>query len=94
MADVPPVPVRVTDLEPGVFAHLHETRLDEPTRMFLRSLGLTDKSRVRVCKGGEPLIIQVRDTRIGLSRSVGDRIFVVPDPSTRSARSGRASGAC
>ena len=76
MADA--APVRVTDLEPGVFARLHETHLDEPTRLFLRSLGLTDRSRVRVCKRGEPLIIQVRTTRIGLSRSVGERIFVVP----------------
>lgn len=80
MADPTPAPVRVTDLEPGVSARLHETRVDEQTRLFLRSLGLTDRSRVRVCKRGEPVIIQVRTTRIGLSRSVGDQIFVVPDP--------------
>ena len=79
MADRSLVPVRVTDLEPGVSARLHETRVDEHTRLFLRSLGLTDRSRVRMCKRGEPVIIQVRTTRIGLSRSVGDRIFVVPD---------------
>lgn len=79
-SDVPAVPV--TDLEPGVFARLHTTHLDEQTRLFLRSLGLTDQSRVRVCKRGEPLIIQVRTTRIGLARSVGERIFVIPDVST------------
>ena len=79
MADLSPPAVRVTELEPGVFARLHETRLDDQMRLFLRSLGLTDNSRVRVCKRGEPLILQVRTTRIGLSRSVGERIFVVPD---------------
>lgn len=79
MADLSPSVVRVTELEPGVFAHLYETHLDEQMRLFLRSLGLTDNSRLRVCKRGEPLILQVRTTRIGLARSVGERIFVVPD---------------
>jgi Fe2+ transport system protein FeoA len=79
MADLSSVPVRLTDLESGAVARLHETRLDDDTRRFLRSLGLTDASRVRVCKRGEPLIIQVRTTRIGLSRAVGDGILVVPD---------------
>jgi Fe2+ transport system protein FeoA len=47
--------------------------------LFLRSLGLTDDSTLRVCKRGEPLIIQVRTTRIGLSRAVGHDILVVPE---------------
>jgi Fe2+ transport system protein FeoA len=79
MADLPLAPVRLTDLASGAVARLHETRLDDDTRRFLRSLGLTDASRVRVCQRGEPLIIQVRTTRIGLSRAVGDGILVVPD---------------
>jgi Fe2+ transport system protein FeoA len=78
MADLTSAAVRVTDLEPGTSARLHDTDLDEQTRLFLRSLGLTDRSQVRVCKRGEPLIIQVRSTRIGLSRAVGERIFVIP----------------
>jgi Fe2+ transport system protein FeoA len=73
------VPVPLTELEPGIVARLHETRLDTQTRLFLRSLGLTDASSVRVCKRGEPLIIQVRTTRIGLSRTVGRDILVVPE---------------
>jgi Fe2+ transport system protein FeoA len=73
------VPVPLTDLERGAVARLHDTRLDEETRLLLRSLGLTDASRIRVCKCGEPLIIQVRATRIGLSKAVGGGIFVVPD---------------
>jgi Fe2+ transport system protein FeoA len=80
-----PVAVPLTDLESGAVARLHETRLDDQTRRFLRSLGLTDASRVRVCKHGEPLIIQVRTTRIGLSRAVGNGIFVVPDADPRDA---------
>jgi Fe2+ transport system protein FeoA len=72
-------PVPLTELEPGNVARLHGTRLDDETRLFLRSLGLTDASTLRVCKCGEPLIIQVRTTRIGLSRAVGHEILVVPE---------------
>ena len=50
---------------------------------LLRSLGLTTDSLVRVCKQGEPCIVQVRSTRIGLSKAVARRIFVIPEvPST------------
>jgi Fe2+ transport system protein FeoA len=73
------VPVPLTELEPGIVARLHGTQLDAQTRLFLRSLGLTDASTLRVCKCGEPLIIQVRTTRIGLSRTVGHKILVVPE---------------
>jgi Fe2+ transport system protein FeoA len=71
--------VRLTALKAGVFARLHTTQLDEDTRSLLRSLGLTDASRLRVCKPGEPFIIQVRSTRIGLSRVVAGGILVVRD---------------
>lgn len=71
------MPVPLTDLEVGTVARLHETRLDDDTRSLLRSLGLTDASSVRVCKRGEPLIFQVRATRIGVSRAVAGGIFVV-----------------
>jgi Fe2+ transport system protein FeoA len=50
----------------------------------LQSLGLTKSSQVRLCKAGEPCIVQVRSTRIGLSRAVAGCIFVIPEtPRTR-----------
>jgi Fe2+ transport system protein FeoA len=75
----PPLPVPLTALDAGATARLHDTRLDDDTRALLRSLGLTDASRLRVCKRGEPFIIQVRATRIGVSRSVAGGIFVIPE---------------
>lgn len=72
-------PVRLTSLTPGDAARLHQTTLDPDTRALLRSLGLTDESTLRVCKGGEPFIFQVRDTRIGISSAVASGIFVVAD---------------
>lgn len=76
------IPVPLTSLQAGASARLHETLLDDETRSLLRSLGLTDASRLRVCKCGEPFIIQVRTTRIGVSSAVAGRIFVVSDPAT------------
>jgi Fe2+ transport system protein FeoA len=70
-------------LPAGASARLHTTRLDDETRSLLRSLGLTDASRLRVCKVGEPFIIQVRTTRIGVSSVVAGRIFVVNDAEAR-----------
>jgi Fe2+ transport system protein FeoA len=75
--------VPLTDLAAGASARLHTTRLDADTRSLLRSLGLTDASRLRVCKSGEPFIIQVRATRIGLSSSVAGGIYVVLDNEPR-----------
>jgi Fe2+ transport system protein FeoA len=47
----------------------------------LRALGLTDRCLLRVCKAGEPCIVQVRQTRIGLSRELARGIFVIPETS-------------
>jgi hypothetical protein len=44
---------------------------------LLRALGLTDRSLVRVCKAGDPWIVQVRSTRIGLSDAVASKLLVV-----------------
>ena len=72
--------VRLCDLRVGTSARFHEARLDPEARQLLQSLGLTPASRVRLCKGGEPCIVEVRSTRIGLSRDVAGSIFVIPDP--------------
>jgi len=66
----------------GAVATLHEVR-DAEARPFLRALGLLDASRLRLCKGGDPCIVQVRATRIGLSRAVAEHLLVVPDRGER-----------
>jgi Fe2+ transport system protein FeoA len=81
--DTAHIPVLLTTLAAGTSARLHTTRLDPDTRSLLRSLGLTDASHVRVCKSGDPFIIQVRTTRIGLSSSVAGNIYVVLDSEPR-----------
>jgi Fe2+ transport system protein FeoA len=77
-SNAPSSVVALNTLKTGAEADLAGTRLDDDTRDLLRSLGLTDDSRLRVCKSGEPCIIQVRATRIGVSGAVAGRIDVVP----------------
>ena len=69
--------VRLTELPSGAEARLAGTQLDADTRDLLRALGLTDASTLRVCKSGDPFIIEVRETRLGLSRVVASNIHVV-----------------
>ena len=67
--------VPLLDLAPGTIAVLRHV-LDDQSRTVLRSLGLTDGARLRICRLGDPCIIQVRSTRIGLSKVVAQTIFV------------------
>jgi Fe2+ transport system protein FeoA len=71
--------IRLCDLAVGAIARFHEAKLDPEAFHLLQSLGFTKSSRVRLCKAGEPCIVQVRSTRIGLSRAVAGCIFVIPE---------------
>jgi Fe2+ transport system protein FeoA len=70
--------VRLVDVQSGTTARLADTRLESASRALLRALGLTDGSVLRVCQQGEPCVIQVRATRIGLSSRVARDVFIVP----------------
>jgi Fe2+ transport system protein FeoA len=70
--------IPLSDLRPGAIARVHEARLDADACQWLRGLGLTPACQVRLCQHGEPCIVQVRSTRIGLSRAVARGIFVIP----------------
>jgi Fe2+ transport system protein FeoA len=70
--------IRLSDLRVGAAAHMPRTPLDVELAQLLRAIGLTVSSRFRLCQNGDPCIVQVRSTRIGLSRSVASQIQVVP----------------
>jgi len=74
-----PAAVPLTSVPVGATATLHEVRCVE-SRPVLRSLGLTDACVLKLCKVGDPCIVQVRSTRIGISGALARRIFVVPLP--------------
>jgi Fe2+ transport system protein FeoA len=79
LTDCALAPVRLCDLEEGCAARFHEASLDPDARDMLRALGMTASSVIRLCKRGEPCIVQVRATRIGLSKLVAGQIYVIPE---------------
>ena len=74
-----PVPVPLSSVQAGSVVRFRGTQLDPESCDLLRALGLTRECQLTLCKAGEPCIVQVRSTRIGLSRKVAAGIFVVPD---------------
>ena len=72
------VPVPLCDLPVGQVARLHAVDLDDAAAGLLKALGLTADSELRLCKAGEPCILQIGGTRIGVSRGVASRILVTP----------------
>lgn len=80
----PVAPISLNDLAVGAVARLHEAQLDPEACHQLSSLGLTGSCKLMLCKKGEPCIVQVRSTRIGISRAVARHIFVVPLPAGQS----------
>jgi Fe2+ transport system protein FeoA len=75
-------PVALSALSAGQTGRLHEARLDDRSVGLLRALGLSGAEAFRLCKAGEPCILQVGSTRIGVSRTVAANIWVIPDPPT------------
>lgn len=74
--------VPLTTVPVGAVATLHEVT-DLDSRAVLRSLGLTDACVLRLCQVGDPCIVQVRSTRIGLSSAVARCLYVVPEAGDR-----------
>ena len=70
--------VPLSTLACGRCARVQEARIDRDLAQYLRAIGMTLSSRFQVCQAGDPCIVQVQATRIGLSGSVARRIFVVP----------------
>ena len=69
--------VRLSDMAAGTTVRLHRADLDAQSRAQLRALGLTDASRFRVCLQGEPCVVAVRTTRIGITARVAKQLWVI-----------------
>jgi len=74
--------VPLTTVPVGALATLHEVT-DVESRPVLRSLGLKDACVLRLCQVGDPCIVQVKSTRIGLSSAVARCLYVVPETGDR-----------
>ena len=57
-------------------AVVHITDLDVDERIALSAMGLHDEATFRLCQQGQPCIVQVEATRLGLSSELTSRILV------------------
>ena len=74
-----PVPVPLSSVRVGSVVRFRGTQLEPESCDLLRALGLTRECQLTLCKAGEPCIVQVRATRIGLSKLVAGQIYVIPE---------------
>lgn len=74
-----PAPIPLSSLQAGAVVRFRGTDLDPASCDLLRALGVTRECQLTLCKAGEPCIVQVRSTRIGLSGKIADGILVVPE---------------
>lgn len=72
--------VNLTQLHAGDCGRLHAAELGHDDAAILMALGLARRSRFRVSKAGDPWILEVRSTRIGLADAVARGLQVIPEP--------------
>lgn len=71
-------PVALSSLPVGAEATLAGGLLPADEMRLLAAMGLSDRSQLRICRQGEPCIVQVRATRVGIARAVARRLHTNP----------------
>lgn len=66
----------LADLPAGTRARLRRRELEALDAGLLAAMGLTDGCRIHVRSAGDPTIVEVRTTRIGLARALARRVIV------------------
>ena len=72
-------PKSLLDLPRNAVCAVQAVEASEAHTLRLAGLGLTAGREVRVVKCGEPTIVQVYGTRIGMAKSLAKGIRVVPN---------------
>lgn len=75
-APVPDGAVSLATLREGECGRAHTAQLPCEDCDLLNAMGLTEACEVRVCRKGEPCIVQVNTTRLGLSAALARRILI------------------
>lgn len=90
----PAARVTLSALRVGQIGVVCETCMDKRDAAMLRAMGLRPRARVRICRVGEPLIVEVMGAgqcelnacakptactcRIGLARALAERVLLEP----------------
>ena len=70
--------VPLSELGSGRQALVVERLLCGDDCKLLSAMGLGDQCVVRVCRSGEPCIVEVQETRLGLCRAIAKKVLVLP----------------
>ncbi len=63
----------------GTSCRVRQMDLESSDQALLAALGVTGRSLIRLCQVGNPCIVEVRGTRIGMARTVAERLWVEPE---------------
>ncbi len=66
----------LSEIPSGQVVRLERRDLAEGEACLLAAMGLTEGCRLVVRSDGDPYIVEARSTRIGLARSVAERLLV------------------
>ncbi len=79
MTTIKPVPgdiVRLDDLSLGQCGIVREVDTDDEETARLKTLGVCPGRRVEVVRGGDPFILKIFGTRLGLAGTLATRVRV------------------
>jgi Fe2+ transport system protein FeoA len=68
--------VRLTELPPQVCGIIRDIETDDEETQRLKTLGVCSGRRVELVRGGDPLILKVFGSRLGLSATLAERVHV------------------
>lgn len=68
--------IPLTQLQPGLPATISEVHADPAETIRLMGLGICAGRRLHVLKAGDPLILRVYGTRVGLAASLAAHVHV------------------
>jgi Fe2+ transport system protein FeoA len=75
-SEVPVLPVRLDELPPHVCAVVCSIDQDDDESRRLKTLGVCEGRRVELVHAGDPLIVKVFGSRLGLSAELAARVRV------------------
>lgn len=87
----------LVDHPPGVVLVVQRVEAESADALRLKRLGICEGRRVQIVSGGDPLVLRVVGTRIGLSRRLGLCVHArpcehcAPDADTGDANSGNGA---
>ncbi|HUI07060.1 MAG TPA: FeoA family protein [Verrucomicrobiae bacterium] len=70
--------VRLPELEPKVCAVIRRVEAEDDSMDRLKALGICIGRQVELVKRGDPLIVRVFGSRLGISARLADRVLVEP----------------